>query len=464
MTQNSPKKYWLSNDDQAMFLAHRYAKQEAVIQGIWLYRRSINIERVAEFMSNLSKGLLGRLIERSVLPIGRHHWVSVPAVQGVFEMPQTQLPVDQLHPWAEAQIEQPLDPEYGPAWRLAAQSFADGSTCVSLTCSHCIADGVSATLSVVDAIQDVHRELGYPQPRRRQTCHNFTDDVKKLLEDIPSALKAFMALPKLLHHTPDHVIPPTVGASIANVPRRLTYSDSSASTQFQASFTSLATVSLNVDPSHWDQTARRLRADRLTLLIAVAGHLGVALGRAKNGYLSFMIPVSIRSRSNDLSANQVRLARIKLPVDALSDNLSEIRRLIRYQLLQTRRTPDPLSGLLPLVPFLPPWIVSPLINKVLHLSTDLPITCSHQGILPAEVNQIDGEEADMFFYRGLDRQVSYEQMRRCGGLLTAFSAEVGSSMITTIVSFEVDAENSRNRLVALVRDTLEAFSLVATIL
>ena len=464
MTQTAREGNWLSNEDQIMFLAHRYARQEAVIQVIWLYRRPVSMENIEQFYTNLSKGLLGRRIERCLLPIGRHHWVSVQTAEAAFEMSQTLLPANQLHPWADAQIELPLDPEFGPAWRLAAQSFDDGSTCISLTISHCIADGVFATLSVIDAVKGVQRDFGYPQLRRRPSWRSFTDDIKILIGDIPLGIKALSAISQLLPEPPYRAIDKIKTISTLRLPWRRATVGSSPIAQSKTCFAPLVSVTLSLEPSHWDQKARELRADRLTLLVALAGHLGVVLGRAKGGNLSFVIPVSVHASSDNLSANQVRLARFRIPVSLLSDDLPQVRRLLKNQLLRIRRAPDSLSALLPLSPFLPPFIVPLLLKSSLKFATDFPITCSHQGVLPTQVKQIDGGTSDGFWYRGLDRCVSYENMRRRGGLLTAFSSEVGTTMIITIVSFQVGAENNRSRLISLVNDTLEAFQLTATIL
>jgi len=62
--------------DQASFLALRARDQPQLVQWVWVYERALDFDGLERFHHNLGYGLLGRLIERSPLPFGRHRWVA----------------------------------------------------------------------------------------------------------------------------------------------------------------------------------------------------------------------------------------------------------------------------------------------------------------------------------------------------------------------------------------------------
>ena len=68
--------------DQAMFLALRGADQEAAMQALWFYDHPVDRDGIARFHRNLYNGLLGRRIESSPLPFGRHRWVAASTEEG----------------------------------------------------------------------------------------------------------------------------------------------------------------------------------------------------------------------------------------------------------------------------------------------------------------------------------------------------------------------------------------------
>lgn len=58
--------------DQAFFDSHHAASQHEVMQVVYIYADGIDLDAVRRFHHHLSRGLMGRLIERSPLPFGRH--------------------------------------------------------------------------------------------------------------------------------------------------------------------------------------------------------------------------------------------------------------------------------------------------------------------------------------------------------------------------------------------------------
>ena len=62
--------------DQASFVGLRALGREPAMQLTWLYPHAIDEAAVTQFSERLAHGLLGRLLQRSPLPWGRHRWVA----------------------------------------------------------------------------------------------------------------------------------------------------------------------------------------------------------------------------------------------------------------------------------------------------------------------------------------------------------------------------------------------------
>ena len=67
--------------DQALFLALRGAGQEAVMQGLWIYRHPVDLNGVRRFHRNLFGTLLARRIEP--IRIGGRLMAHVPTLEGL---------------------------------------------------------------------------------------------------------------------------------------------------------------------------------------------------------------------------------------------------------------------------------------------------------------------------------------------------------------------------------------------
>ena len=131
LTMRARRDNLVSYPDHALFRAARSADLDAVIQVFWHYQHPIELEPVRRFHANFGHGLMGRRIERSVLPFGRLRWIASPGPQCDLDIAESPRPSAELFDFADEQLDLPLDPESGPAWRLAMQSFTDGSTVVS---------------------------------------------------------------------------------------------------------------------------------------------------------------------------------------------------------------------------------------------------------------------------------------------------------------------------------------------
>ena len=136
--------------DQASFLGLRARGRDPLIQWCWIYGHGVDIEALRRFHRNLGGGLLGRRIERSPLPFGRHRWVAWPGPEDI-EIASSARPRSDVRVWANEQAARPIDPELGPSWRLAVLPLDEGGAAVTLIVSHTVADGGGAVVAVSEA-------------------------------------------------------------------------------------------------------------------------------------------------------------------------------------------------------------------------------------------------------------------------------------------------------------------------
>ena len=175
----------LAYPDQALFLGLRAAGQEAVMQALWIYEHPIDLRGLRRFVGSFGRGLMARAIEPSPLPFGRHRWVAAPAPPAEVHIAESGRERAELYDWADEQVNLPLDPQWGPGWRMSALRFTDGSTVVSMVVSHCIADGVGAFMAAVEAINGTSKDIAYPPPRSRSRREAVSGDLRQIARDLP---------------------------------------------------------------------------------------------------------------------------------------------------------------------------------------------------------------------------------------------------------------------------------------
>jgi len=93
--------------DQASFLGLRALGRGPLAQYIWIYEHPVDVDSLRRFHRNLGHGLLGRRIERSVLPFGRHHWVDWTGPADI-EIGGDERPRHEATDWVDEQIRHPI--------------------------------------------------------------------------------------------------------------------------------------------------------------------------------------------------------------------------------------------------------------------------------------------------------------------------------------------------------------------
>jgi len=432
--------------DQALFLALRGAGQEAVMQGLWIYRHPVDLDGVRRFHRNLFGTLLARRIEPSPLPFGRHRWVSQPFTDANLDLAHRPRPRDEMYTWADEQVELPLDPEWGPAWRLGVQPFDDGTTVVSLVASHCVADGAGSFMAIAQASTGATRDLGLPRAGSRTRRRAIREDLRQFRSDLPEVVRTLRR------------------AATVAVRRRAELGRSAphrSATGTGSRTVRMPTVSAFIDATQWDLRAESLGGNSFSLVAGFAGKLAQRLHRARvsDGAVTLMLPVSERADLEDTGGNVVSIAHVSFDPGPVTADLSGPRAAIREGLKNARDVPDEVMELLPLIPFLPRRGIARIADAAFGFTADLPVSCSNFGAMPAEVTVVDGTPAEYMCFRGVDRHVTADNLDRRRGAMTVTSGKVGEKMTITVISYQPGMENSRAELRGVMTETLKDFGL-----
>lgn len=439
---------FVSFADQSIYLAHTSLGQHAVIQVLWRYLRPVDLDALTRFRDNLAHGHLARLIRPALLPFGRHQWVSAPPPTAALAVAEAPLAPEAMQAWADAQVELPLDPVRGPAWTLTVQTFTDGSTVVSLVVSHCIADGLTIAIAVSEAVREERRPPVYPAwsvCSAHRAATTLRAELQCIVRDAPATLQALAQLARTAYASRARCNTPAASpvATIAD----------DRTVVFPSSF-------IRVPTSVWDARARSLGASRLTLLTAVTAAFAEALGRVRDDDVTLLIPVNQREGLSHTGGNGVALATLKVRVDEPRGRLHTLQRRLRATLLRTRREPNRLATLLPLVPFVPKRAFSAASHLAFGALADLPVTCSNLGDLPKDVLRIEGGAADRICFRGIDRPVARRAIEARQGVATLFAGAVPGFLNLSFVTYQPGVVTEPQHLRALVERLLADYELV----
>jgi hypothetical protein len=441
----------LSFTDQLLFLGQRATGQELVVQAVWVYERAVDFDGLRRFHRNLGYGLLGRRIERSPLPFGRHRWVSSLGPPSDLDIVESARPRAELSDWADERAQLPIDPESGPGWHVGVLPMTDGSTAVSLVLSHCLSDGLGGLQTVVDAIKGNRRDLGYPPPRSRTRLRGGVSDLRETVQGLPTTARTLAVAAKLGFRRRHEIA--RSGASRATATR----SEGDDHTVV------LPAVTIYIDLDEWDACANSRGGTSYSLVAGLAAKFGERLGRrrASDGAVTLHIPISDRM-PDDTRANAASLAIVTVDPTQVTTDLSFARAEIKQALKTLRETPDETLRLLPLTPFMPKRAVKRGSDVVFGFD-DLPVSCSNLGDVDPVVARVDGTDAEYVMLRGVDRHVTRQFLERRRGLLTVLAGRIGGKISITVVAYQPDGPNSKCYLRELAAQTLAELGLSGVI-
>ncbi|WP_395311876.1 wax ester/triacylglycerol synthase domain-containing protein [Mycobacterium sp. AMU20-3851] len=439
----------LEYTDQAMFLGLRATGQEAVMQIVWIYERPVDLDNIRRFHDGIGYGLLGRRIERSVLPFGRHRWVSAlgPQADLDFDEPRDRA---ELGRWIDERATMPLDPEHGPAWHVGVLPMTDGSTAVSIVISHCVSDGGGALQTMVNAIHGRRIDYGYPAPGARTRGQALREDLRVTLRGLPEVGRTLVEAVRQVTRRRDEL------TKSGGVKPQVEGPD-------QQVFTPSATVCVKLDD--WDRRAAELGGNGHSLVAGFVAKLAQNIGRVgPDGMVTLNIPQGDRNPGDDdTRANAVVLVNLAIDPDKVTTDLAEARAALREGLRTAREVPDENLRLLPLTPFTPKRAVRKMADVAFGFSTELPVSCSNMGDVPPGLPDIDGTPADLVFLRGIDRVATRHALEQRCGLLTVVAGRINGTETLTFAAYAPGAENTTAWLRGELEKTLADFDLSGVI-
>ena len=433
--------------DQASFLRLRATGVETVGQILWVYDRPVDMDGLRRFNQNLGRGLLGRRIERSPLPFGRHRWVAWHEPPDI-DVAASPRPRAELSTWVNERAQIPVDPEHGPCWHLGVLPLDDGGTAVSLVTSHTVADGVAVSIAIGEAVKGEVREFGYPPPRSRGQLRGLLVDARDTLRGLPEVFRAFIACILILFKR---------GSDNASQPKSPA---PSTSPDRDEPFVVPATTLL-VDLASWDARALELGGSSNSLLIALATRLAELMGRVSptDGTVAITVPVSERS-PDDTRANALTAVTLRIDPTRATTDLQVIRNEMKQGLAALLQNPNELLKPLPLIPLTPKWLARKMEGLALATS-DLPVCCSNLRDLDQSLARVDGADPRDISARAFNRGVTREAAERGQGELYLFSGRINGKIYISISGYEPGAENSKTYLCGLIKQALADFRLTA---
>lgn len=433
--------------DQGSFLGLQALGRAPIMQFTWIYPHGVDIAGLRRFHCNLGSGLLGRRIERSPLPFGRHRWISSSGPADI-AVAAAERPRAEVSAWLDERIVVPIDPEHGPAWHLGVLPLSGGGDAVTLVVSHSVADALGLTLAIGDAADGIRRDLGYPGPRSVTRRQALLRDARLAARNLPEVGRAVIGTVRVAREQRDDLAASAASAAPVGGPSSLDP-------------VIVPTVTAYIDLDTWDARVESLGGTSNSLFAGFAARLGKLLGRVDtDGRAMLSFPVSDRTEG-DTRANALNTVTAMVEPDNASTDLTEVRAELKRVLTDLGTEPDANLAPLPLTPYVPKFLVRRLERMVLKVGS--PIGCSNLGELPAAVNRPDGSDADHVSFRLVEPGITPGVLEGLGGLLYLASGRGHGRLFLTVSAWTVGGTNTRAALSEAVRRTLADFDLPATI-
>jgi hypothetical protein len=446
--------------DQGFFVGQRAAGQNEVMQVVWVYEHALDFDGLRRIHRNLGHGYLGRRIERSPLPFGRHRWVADREPPDI-DIAECARPRAELSGWADERAQLSTDPERGPGWHLGVLPLTDGSTAVSLVASHYLIDGLGFCAAIVEAILGNTHDPGYPPPRSRTRLGAVVQDARQTARDMPQAARALVAAAKLARKQAgrwDDTAQSPASQSPASRPVALLQDDDAPVV--------IPGVTIAVDLNEWDARAKALGGTSNTLAAALTAKLGESMGRRRHrdGAVTVQLVISERTDLDDPRAMAVSIARVGVDPTRATTDLRNVRADIKQALDTRRETPDESLQLASLVPFTPKRTWRRGVEAALS-DPDRPVVYSNLGDVGEIVSLIDGTHCEYAFARGTRQHVTRQWLERLGGQmqLLSFRLPVRGKIFIHVLAYQPGAENTKAALRELAAQALAEFELTGQI-
>ena len=385
--------------DQASFLGLRARGRDPLIQLFWLYDHDVDLEQLRRFHRLLGQGLLGRRIERSPLPFGRHRWVAWPGPEDI-EIAPGPRPRSDVRQWAVEQSQRPIDPERGPSWRLAMLPLTEGGAAVMLIASHTVADGLGGLTAAAEAAEGLTRNLGYPAPGSRSKSQALREDSAAMLRGLPEVAKSIVAAAR-------------VAKKEGGAPKGKRRSPAATADSHSSQEVVVPSITIHIDAQEWDARAKALGGSGPTLLLGFAARYGYHLRwLASDGRINLSVVLSDR-KPGDTRGNALNNVTFPVDPDAVMTDLSEVRAEFKAASRRLEESGNELLGPLPLTPFVPMRAVRRLESLVLR---EKEVGCSYLGDVDPAVLRPDGTDAAAMVFLPFEQHITYGDLAHMDGI------------------------------------------------
>lgn len=439
--------------DQGSFLGLRALGHQPCFHATWTYERPVDLAALRQFNENLQGTLLGRLVERSPLPGGRHRWVAVDGAPEI-ELEAAPRPRAEIAAWTDEFADRGTDPELGPGWRIGMLTLTDGGSAVTMIVPHTLGDGLCVLEAIADAVEGHRRRPNYPRRGVRRRGRVLWQDLLEFLGSLPAVLRAVVAGVRVARKESAANAP---GSSESPRAKRTPQSTQPASSTEPMRVPSAC---VRVDQRAWDEAAAQRGGTSNTLVSAVAARLGEDLGRTgPDGSVTLAVPVSVRVKG-DTRANALGAATIRVDPAGLADDLSRLRSETKQALSAAAEQSRDLMAVLALVPLTPPSIARRAETMAMG-SSALPVGCSNYGDLPDAVGRIDGDDPNDFWVRLNEPGLVPSDLDRIGGQLYVLSGRTRDSVFLSVIARPVGGGLTSEDLLGQVTATLSEFGLTA---
>lgn len=427
--------------DQASFVGLRALERQPVLHFTWIYPHFLDEAVVNQFNDRLAQGLLGRVLQRSPLPWGRHRWVArtVPAPVTWHTAPMA---LERLADCRTDLVNLPIDPEHGPAWRLVVQSLEGGGCALSILVSHTIADGKAASQAIADAVAGRRFDRTFPPPSSRWSLRMIVRDIWECGRELPAVLLALIAL---LRSSGSTAIPLSRGSSSLYL-----IGDEKPEPIMLAPL-----VQVVMDSASFRERAADLAITSNMLLATLTVRIAFRIGRVDaDGRVKLVLPVSER-QPNDLRGNALRSITLMVDPNAYLTNPRVLQNEIKAALVKLPHQVDGMEEMLPLIPYVPLKLARRVAHQI--VGGDLPVGCSLVGDLPLEIHHPFGEVSG-FQFSALEC-FTESQLEKMGGILLVVGSRRGSQEFISVLGYAPKTIKTRAELTPFVCEALNDLGL-----
>lgn len=434
--------------DQASHLWVRASGHVHGIQCTWVYQRDIDHDGLTRVHDNLAHGLLGRRIERSPLPFGRHRWVSCHDLPGIDIDPPVSTRAA-VTDWFDERARIPIDPEFGPCWHLGVLPIEGYGTAVTLVASHTVVDGVGTCIALTDAINGVRRDLRLPPPGARLKRQALLEDARVTLRGLPEIGRALRATVTVARQNPPTRGGPGGQPSLPKAHRK----------DNRPALVPGATI--YIDGAHWDSRAESLGGTSNALMAGFAAKLAEKYGRVgSDGMVTLSYPINDRTE-NDVRGNALKGIDFTVDPRPVTSDLRKIRNDFRETINAGLGKFKEQERAFPLTPFIPTLVLRKL--PLAAMNADLTVGCSNFGEMDPAVAYVDGSEADYYGMRMVEQNLTVNSPEVASGELYVASGRVSGKLFVSFRAYHPNWDNSRQALLAKISETLADFELTAFI-